>query len=215
MQDKQLIEIRATIFWWFSTLLSKELSKEQFNAYINQQGATLLDQLALEPLLAKSVSAIKQSLAKLNIHKHPYIECKVEFSQLFLMDNKNGAPPYASIYLSNEELMFQQAHDEMVALLKKQGLAVIEDFNEPADHIAIQLDYLGNLVLSSLNAPDPKRASAEQLEFIQHRVLNWLPLLLDKMSRCDNSGFYQGICQLLYKYLLLDVSLLKEDINAL
>ncbi|WP_371186779.1 molecular chaperone TorD [Thalassotalea maritima] len=214
MTEAHLVEIRASIYWWFATLLSKELTQSQFTGYANSEGANLLNQLALEPMLRKDVDAIKQSLAKLNLHKHPYLECKAEFSQLFLMDNKTGAPPYASIYLSEQELMFQQAHNEMVALLKQQGLAIVDEFNEPADHIAIQLDYLGNLVLATLQASDSRQVCKQQLDFIENKILIWLPLFLARMTRINNSGFYQNICQLLHSYLLLEVELLRDNIKA-
>ncbi|WNC71688.1 molecular chaperone TorD [Thalassotalea psychrophila] len=214
MIDKELIETRASILWWFSTVLSNELNEQQFNSYINEQGANLLNQLATEDKLAEAIKSIQQSLQLLKNKPHPHLECAVEFTQLFLMDAKKGAPPYASVYLSKDGLMFQKAHDEMCALLQEQGLSVNKTFNEPADHIAIQLDYLGNLILASLNATDNTEACDKQLQFINNNLMNWLPKFISKINQTDNSGFYQNILKVLSSYLLLEVEFLKEEINA-
>lgn len=214
MTDKELVETRAGIVWWFSTILSTELNEQQFKSYINEQGASLLIQLATEDDLACNVKEIQQSLIALNTKAYPHLECAVEFSQLFLMDAKKGAPPYASVYLSEDGLMYQKAHDEMVRLLLQQGLSIDKQFNEPADHIAIQLDYLGNLVLSSLNSSDEKSSNLDQLQFIEHHLLNWLPSFISQMKHTSNSGFYQNISKLLLCYLQLEVKFLNAEMKV-
>ncbi|WNC69253.1 molecular chaperone TorD [Thalassotalea nanhaiensis] len=214
MIDKELIETRASILWWFSTVLSNELNEQQFNSYINEQGAILLNQLATEDKLTEAIKSIQQSLQLLKNKPHPHLECAVEFSQLFLMDSKKGAPPYASVYLSDNGLMFQKAHDEMIALLKQQGLSVNKEFNEPADHIAIQLDYLGNLILATLNSTDISEAYDSQLQFINNNLMNWLPKFIEQMKNTNNSGFYQNISKLLLCYLQLEVTFLNAEIKV-
>ncbi|NTS75766.1 molecular chaperone TorD [Catenovulum sp. SM1970] len=203
-----MIESRAALYWWFSTLFSRELDETSFNAHLNEQGQLLLTHLAQVPELEVEVNAVKQGLNLINQQAHPHLESAVEFTQLFLGDLKQSAPPYASVYLSEQALMFQKPHQDMVILLNAQGLTVNKSFNEPADHLAIQLDYLGNLILSAIKADDIALAEQEQAAFIQHHILNWLSLFIDKLKQCKQSGFYLHLAQLLKTYLELEVSLL-------
>lgn len=213
MTDQEVIEIRASIMWWFSTLLSKELNEKQFQSYLDKQGAFVLNQLACEPTLALPVEHIKQSLKRLAESKYPYLESAVEFTQVFLTSDKSAVAPYASVHLSKDGLMFQQAHEDMVTLLKSKGLAISREFNEPADHIAIQLDYLGNLILASVKASDKFDASKQQLHFIENKMLTWLPILQNKVKAIENSGFYQNILILLIELLTLEASYLREEMD--
>ncbi|WP_220719918.1 molecular chaperone TorD [Agarivorans litoreus] len=192
-------EIRASIYWWFATVFTKELDKQQLASYTSGEGAQLLKQLADTAELSSAVTMIKNHLAKLSAFKHPELELAADFCQQFLSDSKVGAPPYASVYLSANKLMFQEPHEKMRALLVSQGLQVDPNFNEPADHLAIQLDYLGNLILREAPAQ-------QQADFINQHLLCWLPLWLDTLRKVSKGGFYQGFAELLVGYLKLELS---------
>jgi len=205
MDDQRFIETRASILWWFSSLFSKELNEQQFEQYINQQGAHFLNQLGKIPELSQDIKALQQSLKTLNAKAYPYLESAVEFTQIFLTNHKTGAPPYASVYLSKDGLMFQEPHKNMLSLLQAQGLSIQENFNEPADHLAIQLDYLGNLILTELNANNPQQILQNEKVFIEEQLLNWLPHLQKKISHIEQSGFYQHLSNLLIHYLQFEL----------
>ncbi|WP_163133339.1 molecular chaperone TorD [Agarivorans sp. Alg241-V36] len=192
-------EIRASIYWWFATVFTKELDKQQLAAYREGEGAELLEHLADTPELSSAVSMINNSLAKLSVYQHPELELAADFCQQFLSDSKVGAPPYASVYLSANKLMFQESHEKMRALLVSQGLQVDPKFNEPADHLAIQLDYLGNLILREAPAQ-------QQADFINQHLLAWLPQWLDALRKVSKGGFYQGFAELLVGYLHLELT---------
>jgi TorA-specific chaperone len=192
-------EIRASIYWWFATVFTKELDKQQLAAYSEGEGAELLEHLADTVELSSAVSMIKNSLAKLSVYQHPELELAADFCQQFLSDSKVGAPPYASVYLSANKLMFQEPHEKMRALLVSQGLQVDPNFNEPADHLAIQLDYLGNLILREAPAQ-------QQADFINQHLLAWLPQWLDALRKVSKGGLYQGFAELLVGYLHLELA---------
>lgn len=134
----------------------------------------------------------------------PELELAADFSELFLTDAKKGAPPYSSVYLSESGQLFEQPHHDMLDIFKKQGLAVDPNFNEPADHIAIQLDYLGNLIMQ-----DGDDVSDAQSVFIEEFVLSWLDLFVTATGKVKNTGFYQGICQLLQAFIKQDLAAIK------
>ncbi len=52
--------------------------------------------------------------------------------------------PYASAYLGDKPTLKQPPYTEMEKYLNTSGLGVAKQFNEPADHLAVQLDFLAN-----------------------------------------------------------------------
>lgn len=199
MTQNEINEQRASLYWWFATLLTKELTTEQLTQYFSGEGQNLLDQLQSEPLFEPSIKKIKSALVTIMAIKRPTLELAADFSQLFLTDAKKGAPPYASVYLSKSGQLFEQPHHDMVSLFNKNGLMVDPEFKEPADHIAIQLDYLGNLIIK-----DADTISVAQRDFIKQHLLTWLPTFVASAQRVNNSGFYQAVCQLLLDYIEQD-----------
>jgi len=204
MNEFEIAEQRASLYWWFATLLTKELTTEQLAHYFSGEGVALLDQLAQEPAFSEAVQQIKSALVTVMAIKQPALELAADFSQLFLTDAKKGAPPYASVYLSETGQLFEAPHHEMVAIFEKEGLMIDPDFKEPADHIAIQLDYLGNLIMKESEYP-----AQEQAEFINQQLLSWLGKFVNATKRVNNSGFYQGVCQLLLAYVEQDLAAIK------
>ncbi|WP_041771326.1 molecular chaperone TorD [Psychromonas sp. CNPT3] len=199
MTDSEINEQRASLYWWFATLLTKELNSEQLSQYFSGDGVNLLTKLDTEPDFKDAIAKIRSGLVMVMAIEQPTLELAADFSQLFLTDAKKGAPPYASVYLSKSGQMFEKPHQQMLALFKKEGLAIDPDFKEPADHIAIQLDYLGNLILKDAN-----KSSHAQHAFIEEHLLSWLTPFVNSTLRVQNSGFYQGICLLLQAYIEQD-----------
>ncbi len=214
---KQEAEARAAIYWWLSTVFATELEPKQLSAYFGAEGQAFLDGLARalpgdgEP---GPVARLKNALATLAPMAQPQLELAADFAQAFLGDNRSSALPYASIYLSQEGLLFQQPHQEMLALLRAQGLAVTEQYREPADHLAIMLDYLGNQVLRLVEAATPeerKRLRQEQLAFIEERLLTWVPAFRQRCERVPGCGFYPAVATYLEAFLLAERDDLREQ----
>ncbi len=213
-------EARASIYWWLSTLFAKEVGSDQLKVYWGQQGQVFLEGLAeaLPAIDARdSLERLKQALTSLKQMPQPHLELAADFAQSFLGDNRTSALPYASVYLSDGGQLFQEPHDEMLALLKSQGLAVTEQFKEPADHLAIMLDYLGNQVLRLLEAKtDSQRAALyrQQQDFIEERLLTWVPEFKQRCERITGSGFYPAVAGLLGDFLKAEQAYLAEQLGV-
>ena len=207
MTQNEINEQRASLYWWFATLLTKELDNEQLAHYFSGEGVALLDQLALEPTFTDAVQQIKSGLVTVMAIKQPALELAADFSELFLTDAKKGAPPYASVYISASGQLFEKPHHDMLDIFAKEGLMIDPDFKEPADHIAIQLDYLGNLIMKESDTDDAQ----QQIDFINQQLLSWLPRFVSATKKVNNCGFYQGVCQLLSAFIIQDLAALKVE----
>ncbi|WP_432470131.1 molecular chaperone TorD [Amphritea sp. HPY] len=205
--DSQETEARASIYWWLSTVFAKELTTDQLNTYFDKPGLLFMDALSdALPGAAEhpSITRLKNALAGLQLNPHPQLELAADFAQQFLADKRSSALPYASIYLSPEGLLYQQPHEEMLALLTKEQLVVVEEFREPADHLAIMLDYLGNQVLKLLQTnkeEEYRELLYQQLNFIEERLLSWIPEFRLRSRQIKGCGFYPAVADYLLSYL--------------
>lgn len=202
-QTTDLFEARAGIYWFFASLYAAELEQSGLDSLVRGEGWQLLQGLAQEPELTKVCSALQQALQDLAEQSDALLLLRAQFTQLFLLDYKSAAPPYASVYSSSEHLLFQEPHRLMSDLLANQGLEVSSGFNEPADHLAIELDYLGNLILRGLEQPF-SQALQEQLDFIDHQLLSWYPDFAARVLQLEAKGVYPALTKLLGGFLRQD-----------
>ncbi|RDE18937.1 molecular chaperone TorD [Motiliproteus coralliicola] len=208
----ELSETRASIYWWFSTLFASELNDEQLQAYCGEEGRDFLQGLA-DNGLSEEVGALQQVLQQLAAQDQPRLELAADFTQCFLVDQKSSALPYASVYLSDDGLLYQQPHLDMLDLLQSEGLAVNEGMNEPADHLAIMLDYLGNLVMQGVNSSSDAEQGMlleKQLSFIEQQLMSWVPAFVERTQQLKQTFFYPKVAMLLLAYLRLDQTFLSD-----
>lgn len=214
-------EKRASLYWWFATIFAAEMSAQQIAVYSRPETGDYLDALAAEPDLQASVLKLQKAIAGLASMEDRQLELAADFAALFLTDDRSSASPYASVYLSEDGLMFQQPHEQMSRLLEANGLAVDSGFREPADHIAIELDYFGNLAMKTVAAKTgsaAKKTLSDQHAFVEQHLLSWVPEFSRRCQRISTkTRFYQACAGLLTKYLELDhawlASVLRTDDN--
>ncbi|WP_375322648.1 molecular chaperone TorD [Aliivibrio logei] len=207
-------EQRAEIYWWLSSLLANELTEEQLEQYNSFEVRTFLSDLGKTPELASSVNELVEKLNKLQARDDAQLELSADFCQAFLGSDKNSALPYASIYLDKSGLLNAKPAQDMRELLEKYKIAQKAEFNEPADHIAIELDFLGNLILMTnqqTSEEDFEAYMSAQLSFINKQLLSWTPKFNHICKERDEFGFYAAVTTFLVTFLQLDVTFLTGE----
>ena len=217
MEYKELMESRASVYWFLSTLFAKELSQEQLSALTTGEGAQFLTQLAATPEFQPAIAQMQNALGQLTPNNQAALELSAEFTSAFLMDFKQSAPPYASVYISEDHLLMQQPHQAMLQQLTNLGMSVDSNFQEPADHIAIQLDCMGNLILQAIENPNADALIAQRSFMTQH-LLNWIDLFaahIAKLPTSSSGAFYPAVVQFTQCFLHQDAEWLKHpDVYA-
>ncbi len=207
-------ERRAEIYWWLSSLLTSELTAEQIEEYDSFEIRTFLANLAETPELSNAVNSLIEKLNQLKNREDAQLELAADFCGAFLGSNKTSALPYASIYLDKSGLLNAKPAQEMRDLLEKYDIAQKAEFNEPADHIAIELDFLGNLIVMTNQQQDEEKFEAymqAQADFINDKLLSWVPKFSQNCKKCDSFGFYAAITHLLSTFLQLDSTYLAGE----
>ncbi|OCH15246.1 MULTISPECIES: molecular chaperone TorD [unclassified Aliivibrio] len=205
---------RAEIYWWLSSLLASELTTEQLEQYNSFEVRTFLSDLGKTPELTDTINALIEKLNQLQTRDDAQLELSADFCTAFLGSDKNSALPYASIYLDKSGLLNAKPAQDMRELLAKYNIAQKSEFNEPADHIAIELDFLGNLILMT-NQKTSEEEFEEymnaQLSFINAQLLSWTPKFNHICKERDDFGFYAAVTSFLVTFLQLDVTFLTGE----
>lgn len=157
----------------------------------------------------------------------------VDYAQVFLgIGSRDGqaAHPYESVYTSSEHLMMQDAHDAMTSLLRLKNLErrprgasgaeylarALGANTEPADHVALEFDYMGWLIeegfeaVCSGSSQEAMASVREQRAFLREHLLNWVPALCEDIEERTATDFYRGVARMAAAYLASDNELLEE-----
>lgn len=205
---------RATIYGWFAGLYAAEVAETALQAYVAGAATPLLDGLAalgLEAETARLQAAI-ESLRDISLAR---LELAADFAQLFLLDGHQGALPYASAHDGHGSRLCGSAETRMRALLAERALTLDAHFREPADHLAVHLAVLARQIGEQAEAGDSAAAARAQLDFLDQRLLGWLPRFAEGCARGGaRFDFYPALAALLLAFLRADRLFLHDVAGA-
>ncbi|TXZ09298.1 molecular chaperone TorD [Vibrio mimicus] len=209
---KILNEKRAEIYWWLSSLFIKELSEQDITHYHSAEIRTFLSGLADEESLADDVRSLIDALNRLQDRQDAQLELAADFCDLFLKSDRDSALPYASVY-TDKGLLNGKPAQQMRELLAAHEVKVDQNLNEPADHLAIQLDFLAHLVISTNQLEQNSEVNATlqvQSDFISQHLLTWLPVFVERCTQFDTFGLYAAVARLALAFVKQDQGFLDE-----
>ena len=210
---------RAQLYGWFASLYAAEVSEVALEGYLGDGYQPLyagLSDLGLGAGVARLQAAI-EALRTLPLAR---LELAADFAQLFLLDAKTGALPYASVYEDEGKgsVLYGAAEERMRSFLAESGLAIQADFREPADHLAVYLALVAKLAEQDaeqgIDSIDFATAAFEQLSFLQAGLLGWLEAFVQRCQQArPRFDFYPALAALLYGFVRED-ELFLDDVAA-
>ncbi len=137
---------RARLYGWFSALYAEEVPEPMFKRHFATGPFEPFAGLA-ELGLAAEVGRLEAAIASLRDIPLARLELAADFAQLFLLDARTGALPYASAYEGegSASALYSAAEARMREFLASRALAIQPEFREPADHLAVLLSLLAHL----------------------------------------------------------------------
>ncbi|MDQ0155412.1 TorD/DmsD family molecular chaperone [Robertmurraya andreesenii] len=129
------------------------------------------------------------------------------------------APPWESVYVQKEPILFQQCTIDVRNKYKHFGFEIAERHVEADDHIGLELDFLyhlNKLCLQSIEEGNIKEVTyllAEQKQFMDNHLLVFVPEFSKKIIENADTQFYKGMAKVLNYYLQMDSQVLKELLN--
>lgn len=139
---------------------------------------------------------------------------QIEFSRLFIGPFKVLASPYGSVYLEEGKATQGDSTFDVQKIYQEENLNV--DLKEPADHIAIELEFMYYLITNEVNAindGDLEKANLYQSKqdlFLNRHLSQWIPEFTDAILNNSENEFYKKIAASLNLLIKEDLALMNE-----
>lgn len=131
-----------------------------------------------EKTCEKITALIKQGLTQ---------DLTEQYQNLFIGPNELLAPPWGSVYLDPECVIFGNSLLALRDFLKNHQIAFQSQQDEPEDHIGLML-----MLAAYLAETRPHLL----VEFLSLHLFTWAPHFFTKLANVENYPFYQGLAQL-------------------
>lgn len=184
-------------------------------AFLRPPGAPELEQLL--PLLAElpmetQHPAVRRGVEKLAAYGRWVSEQSIamdeaahllrrDYATLFEGPGPLVAPPWESVYRTEERTLFGPTTLQVRDAYRRWGLQPERSGSEPEDHIALELTFLTFL---AEQAEGRTEAAAEREHFLKEHLLKWVGPFTEAMEQGAETLFYQGVAALLLGYLLTE-----------
>lgn len=161
----------------------------------------------------ESMGKITSWLHECSDQKTALKELEVEYTRLFITAYPRiPAPPYASIYLEDDRLVWGNTTVKALEIYREAGLRVSDDFRDVPDHIAAELEFVSYLLSSEIKAKekgDNERVSkmlSIQDRFLADHLLKWSVSFFDIVIEATGSTFYRESSTLARKFIKAEIS---------
>ena len=127
---------------------------------------------------------------------------KRDYARLFIGPERLLAPPWESVYRSEEHLLFERQTLEVRSQYQRFGMPIPKLNVEPDDHIGLEfrfVAYLCNLALEGVEHNRPEITSGvldAMHHFFTEHLWTWAPDCLGRVETNALTGYYRGAARL-------------------
>lgn len=178
--------------------------------------------------LKPQLDAIKRWVQSYEGDGDVWLALQKEYTRLFIIAKpKVPAPPYGSLYLEKEWLVWGKTTVEAVKLYAEAGLKVAEHFKDIPDHFAAELEFMWYLIREEIKARGgvlEEKASGDggsegvdlekaekmsdlQKTFLKNHIGAWYEEFLQRVISADKSVFYSEMSALTSEFLSKEMSI--------
>ncbi|MBM4467197.1 MAG: molecular chaperone TorD family protein, partial [Chloroflexi bacterium] len=144
-----LVANRGSTYGFLARIYRVEVDQELLDQMVKMDLSVDVD----EPEISAGYRLLKGFLGHLT--GSTLTDLAVEYARIFLgagFSGGDGAYPYESVYTSPHRLVMQEARDQVLKIYREEGLDRAEEFNEPEDHVALELEFMAYLCQKTTEA---------------------------------------------------------------
>ena len=174
---------------WLQTLADEDIFAEL------PLGNTQPDCQAGLVLLQRWTSAAAQG----GVTAEVYDSLCADYTRLMIGPGKVVAPPWESVYVGEERLLFQERTLQVRSWYLRFGFKIPNLYKEPDDHIGLELSFVGHLAGQALAALEQQNQSAfdellaSQRQFLSSHLRQFAPRWCKLVLEHANTEFFRGI----------------------
>lgn len=211
-----LLEVREVIYTFLSTSFLLSPTSTQITTVIQQR---LFEEFPLDLDNQDAINGLEllSSWALENENSDPEEICKEllqDYNTLFIGPGHLLAPPWESVYLTEEKLTFGDPTLEVRAFYLRHGLGYYRKNSEPDDHFGLEMEFMARLISRQKQAQSKQEEQylvREQIAFLQDHILKWLNDFTDDVYQHSKTKYYQGLALLAKGFLAWDYQNLKKS----
>lgn len=216
------LEARALTYKIISELFINPPNVELIRL-INQE--KLFESLPLEP----KTEEFQQGLLKLKLWCNSInagswdniaMQLNNDFNRLFVGPNHLLAPPWESVYRTEERLTFDRITLDVREFYRRHDLEFILINKEPDDHFGIELEFMATLINRQVHHLENNQFEAasflmkEQETFLRLHLTKWTPQFTDCIIKNAQTDYYQGLALIANDFINWDYeNLFNKDIH--
>jgi len=212
--EEELI-IRKNIYNFLGAYFYNPQSAEELKKVIEENPFEELRSIHLNEYFMKGIDLLEE-FCKNNLETEPQQlskRLKEEFYRLFIGPERLKAPPYESFYLGKDKIVFDVQTLQIRDCYHSWGLEVEKKYQEPDDHIGIELQFMSYLIDQAVLSLNGKKETLyenlfDQQYFLSQHILAFGPDFFQLVIDNTREDFYQGLAFLAHGFL-------KEDLNYL
>ena len=143
-------------------------------------------------------------------------DIKEEYTRLFVGPIEPEAPPWESVYVGEGGLLFQESTLKVRECYRRFGLLPEEYRRVADDSLALELAFMAELSLRSVDAFEGKEVGtlSQTLEaardFLTEHLLVWIPQLSRKAAKAKTDRLYPRLLRILDSFLKKDLETLND-----
>ncbi|EHQ88562.1 TorD/DmsD family molecular chaperone [Desulfosporosinus youngiae] len=144
-------------------------------------------------------------------------ELNDDFNTLFVGPHKLKAPPWESVYRSEEKLTFDAITLEVREFYRRHGLEVAKKNIEPDDHFGAELEFMAELIgrqykaLELKHYEEAKLLMDDQIEFLSEHLVKWAFEFTQDVISNARTDYFGGLARLASAYIQWDFERLKTS----
>jgi TorA maturation chaperone TorD len=135
------------------------------------------------------------------------LEMAREYTRLFINAFPHVvAPPYGSVYLEKEGLVYGWSTTEVLRFYHEAGFSLKKDLGDLPDHIAHELEFMGILAGKESEAAAQEKIHLEetQMHFLSRFIFPWVPTFCEKVMGESRSPFYRSLSSLTKEFIFFE-----------
>lgn len=172
--------------------------------------------------IAEGIEEVKHFVENMDLvhNQENFDNLHWDYTRMMIGPFELAAPPWESIYVQKEPLLFQECTMDVRKNYRHFGFKTPDKHFEADDHIGLELDFLyhlNHLCQKSAEEGNLQEVSyllSESEKFLNEHLLVFAPEFSKRVIDHADTPFYKGMAKILQHYLLIDSQFLKELLNS-
>lgn len=214
---RPLLEVRM----FFYDVLRRTYLKEPIQGDISiVKGITSSDDFPFvseNPKILEGVDLLRDYFSHNDVTSDKvYNDLHWDYTRLFIGPYELPSPPWESVYINKERLLFQEETLLVRRFYLKYSFLPVDFGHEADDHLGLELDFMFRLIDLTLEAMIREDSNMvfellkDQKLFLEEHLLKWVPQFVEKVLEHAGSNYYRGMANILEGFLTVDRVALDE-----